>query len=57
MTDTFWDTVEQCRKTVLTWPQWMQDIEISAEAASTGRHIRGHRSRNHRADIRMDDRK
>ena len=55
--DTFWDTTERCRKTVETWPQWMQDIEISSEAASTGRFIRGHNSRNNRTDLSMADRK
>ena len=36
----FWETVEQNRKTVAMWPEWMQNIIITAEAANTGRFIR-----------------
>ena len=37
---TFWDTAELCRKIVATWPEWKQNIVISAEAARTGKFLR-----------------
>ena len=38
--DTLWDTAELCRKIVATWPEWKQNIVISAEAARTGKFLR-----------------
>lgn len=52
--DRFWAIVEMDEEIVKTWPQWMQDITISAESASTGRVICGHNSRNTRASSHMD---
>lgn len=54
--DSFWGVVEMDRKIVQSWPQWMQNYVITAEAASTGRFIRGHHSGDHRANSSMDDR-
>lgn len=40
MSKEFWATVKRCEETVKTWPQWMQDIVITAETASTGKFIK-----------------
>lgn len=37
----FWSMVEEDKRIVATWPQWMQDITITAQAAMTGHFIRG----------------
>ena len=36
----FWDMVEKNKKEVATWPEWKQNIVISAETASTGQFIK-----------------
>lgn len=27
--ESFWETVERCKETVKTWPQWMKDVDLS----------------------------
>lgn len=36
----FWTQVAIDKAIVLTWPEWMQKIVITAESASTGKFIK-----------------
>lgn len=38
--DIFWKICSKNAKDVKKWPKWKQQIEISAETASTGNFIR-----------------
>lgn len=38
--NSFWKTVESNKKAVMNWPEWMQALIITAEAASTGKFFK-----------------
>ena len=44
--DKFWETVQKDKDTVKLWPQWMQDIVITAQTCSTGKFIKTRRKKN-----------